>query len=173
MASPHIAGVVALAIAEGNFTSVEEIHDYVRAMAFKDRVEGSFGKTPNSLSYKNVMGGKRPNDDPVELKLGEDEPNEPGNGECPFLQCLFVPSGALSNQLLRSSSGDCREMNDQDVITVANTYEDLVRFQCSLQMAWERIREPSVKRELAFSFLKMARLAHLEESISGLSFVPV
>ncbi|KAJ3040248.1 serine protease [Rhizophlyctis rosea] len=92
MASPHVAGVVALAVAEGNFTTVEEIHDYIKAVASKDRVKGSLGKTPNSLLYNNVVGGKRPDDEPVEPTPGEDEPDEPGNGECPFPQCLFDPS---------------------------------------------------------------------------------
>ncbi|KAJ3046604.1 hypothetical protein HK097_000710 [Rhizophlyctis rosea] len=92
MASPHVAGVVALALAEGNFTTVAEVHDYIKAIASKDRVKGALGKTPNSLLYNNVKGGKRPDDEPVEPTPGEDEPDEPGNGECPFPQCLFDPS---------------------------------------------------------------------------------
>ncbi|KAJ3276504.1 hypothetical protein HK104_003645 [Borealophlyctis nickersoniae] len=95
MASPHVAGVVALALAEGNFTTAAQVQDYIKAVSSKDRITGSVGRTPNNFLYNNVTGGALPDDEPTEPKpLPPADPNEPepGNGECPFPQCLFDPS---------------------------------------------------------------------------------
>ncbi|KAJ3002926.1 hypothetical protein HKX48_002038, partial [Thoreauomyces humboldtii] len=64
MATPHVAGVIALALAEGNFSSPLEVQTYLKTIASKDRVTGSLSKTPNSLLYNHVQGGKIPDDEP-------------------------------------------------------------------------------------------------------------
>jgi len=94
MASPHVAGVVALALAEGNFTSPAEVQDYIKAIASKNKIKGALRGAPNNFLYNNVTKGKRPDDEPVEpIPSPEDpeDPDEPGT-ECPFPRCLFDPA---------------------------------------------------------------------------------
>ncbi|KAI8912510.1 peptidase S8/S53 domain-containing protein [Gorgonomyces haynaldii] len=92
MATPHVVGVVALALAEGEFTTVKEVHDYIKLVSSKDRIAGSLRGAPNNLLYNKVDGGKFPDDEPKEpLPPPEDEPDEPNEGECPIPQCLFDP----------------------------------------------------------------------------------
>nr|KAJ3420227.1 serine protease [Polyrhizophydium stewartii] len=92
MATPHVCGVVALALAEGSFATVKEVHDYVKTIASKDRIAGSLRGAPNSLLYNNVLGGGIPDDEPKEPKpQPEPEPEPPTEGECPIPQCLFDP----------------------------------------------------------------------------------
>jgi len=94
MASPHVAGVLALAIAEGNFTTPAQVKDYLKAIASKDRIKGNLRQTPNSLLFDNVKGGARPDDEPVEPEPVPEDPNDPGDGDgaCPIPQCLFDPA---------------------------------------------------------------------------------
>lgn len=49
MASPHVAGVVALALAENNFSTVQQVTDHLLAKALKGKVWGFLGNTPNLL----------------------------------------------------------------------------------------------------------------------------
>ncbi|KAJ3008372.1 hypothetical protein HKX48_008566 [Thoreauomyces humboldtii] len=95
MATPHVAGVIALALAEGNFSSPLEVQTYLKTIASKDRITGTLSKTPNSLLYNHVLGGKIPDAEPALPKpLPPSDPNEPapGDGVCPFPQCLFDPA---------------------------------------------------------------------------------
>ncbi|KAI8924508.1 peptidase S8/S53 domain-containing protein [Entophlyctis helioformis] len=92
MASPHVAGVVALALAEGEFSTVKEVHDYIKQVASKDRITGSLRGAPNALLYNNVVGGGFPDNEPRDPKpQPEPEPEPPSDGECPIPQCLFDP----------------------------------------------------------------------------------
>lgn len=94
MATPHVAGVVALALGEKEFASVAEVHDYIKALSSKDRVTGPLRLAPNNLLFNNVTHGGFPDSEPKEPKEPTDDPNdpdEPGNGECPFPQCLIDP----------------------------------------------------------------------------------
>lgn len=92
MATPHVAGVVALALAEGNFTLVADVHDYIKAVGSKDRVKGDLDGAPNILLYNNVIGGGFPDEEPEVPKPGPPpKPKPPKTGECPIPQCLFDP----------------------------------------------------------------------------------
>jgi len=92
MASPHVAGVVALALAEGNFTSPAEVQDYLKKIASKDKITGNLRATPNNFLYNNVTKGACPDDEPTEPKPAPENPEpSPPEGECPFPQCLFDP----------------------------------------------------------------------------------
>lgn len=95
MATPHVAGVVALALAEGHFTSVKEVHDYIKYVSSKDKITGALRKAPNNFLYNNVIDGGFPDKEPKEPSDPEDDPEDPedpGNGECPFPQCIIDPS---------------------------------------------------------------------------------
>jgi cerevisin len=81
MATPHVAGVVALALAEGDFETVKEVHDYIKQVSTKDIIAGSLKGAPNNFLYNQVIGGGFP-----------DQPDEPTEGECPIPQCLFDPA---------------------------------------------------------------------------------
>eukprot|EP00842_Homolaphlyctis_polyrhiza_P006470 jgi/Hompol1/6824/HPOL_005094-RA len=94
MATPHVVGVVALALAEGNFAESKQVHDYIGLVATKDRITGSLRGAPNSLLYNNVIGGGFPDDEPKQPQPQPDEPDEPTppGGECPLPQCLLDPA---------------------------------------------------------------------------------
>ena len=93
MATPHVVGVVALALAEGEFATVKEVHDYIKAVSSKDKIAGSLRGAPNNLLYNNVLGGGFPDDEPKEpAPQPEPEPEDPSEGECPIPQCLFDPA---------------------------------------------------------------------------------
>ncbi|KAI9001618.1 peptidase S8/S53 domain-containing protein [Gaertneriomyces semiglobifer] len=95
MATPHVAGVVALALAEGNFTSPAEVETYLKVIGSKDKIKGNLARTPNIFLYNGVHGGSIPDDEPAQpAPLPPDNPTEPnpGEGVCPFPQCLFDPA---------------------------------------------------------------------------------
>lgn len=69
MATPHVAGVVALALAEGNFTSVAQVHDYIKLVSSKNRIAGTLQKAPNNFLYNNVVKGGFPDSEPKEPKV--------------------------------------------------------------------------------------------------------
>jgi cerevisin len=94
MATPHVAGVVALALAEGSFKTVQEVKKYLVEVSSKDKIAGALKGAPNSLLYNNVVGGKFPDDEPKEPvpPSDEPEPEDPNEGECPIPQCLFDPA---------------------------------------------------------------------------------
>lgn len=93
MATPHVCGVVALALAEKDFTSVKEVHDYIKAVSSKDKIAGSMRATPNNFLYNNVVKGSFPDNEPKEPKEPTEDPSEPDDdGECPIPQCFFDPS---------------------------------------------------------------------------------
>lgn len=77
MATPHVCGVVALALAEGNFDTVKEVHDYIKAVSTKDKIEGLLRGAPNNFLYNNVIKGGFPDNEPREPKPQPEEP-EPG-----------------------------------------------------------------------------------------------
>jgi subtilisin family serine protease len=100
MATPHVVGVVALALAEGDFETVKEVHDYIKMVASKDKIEGKLNGAPNSLLYNKVyidshkvLNGRFPDDEPKEPTPQPEDPNEPEDpsGECPIPQCLYDP----------------------------------------------------------------------------------
>jgi subtilisin family serine protease len=92
MATPHVAGVIALALAEKDFATSKEVKEYLKALSSKDRIEGALRGAPNNFLYNNVAGGTFPDDEPKEPKPQPDEPEpEPPSGECPIPQCLFDP----------------------------------------------------------------------------------
>lgn len=93
MASPHVAGVVALALAEFDFTSPEEVKKYLQTISSKDRITGSLYGTINDLVYNHVEEGKIPDDEPKEPKEPEEsDPEPPSENVCPFPQCLIDPA---------------------------------------------------------------------------------
>ncbi|TPX72700.1 hypothetical protein SpCBS45565_g00016 [Spizellomyces sp. 'palustris'] len=94
MATPHVAGVVALALAEGNFSSPAEVETYLKVIASKDKISGNLAKTPNNFLYNGVTGGKVPDNEPAEPSPAppNDPEPDPGEGVCPFPQCLFDPA---------------------------------------------------------------------------------
>jgi subtilisin family serine protease len=51
MAAPHVAGVVALALAEKNFTSVQQVADYITSTGTRSKVAGALNGAPNVLLY--------------------------------------------------------------------------------------------------------------------------
>jgi cerevisin len=51
MAAPHVAGVVALALSERNFTSVEEVSNYIVSIATPDKITGDLRETVNRLLF--------------------------------------------------------------------------------------------------------------------------
>jgi hypothetical protein len=71
MATPHVAGVVALALAEGNFTSVKQVHDYIKLVSSKDKISGALKLAPNNFLYNNVLKGGFPDSEPQEPKVHE------------------------------------------------------------------------------------------------------
>ncbi|KAJ3274258.1 serine protease [Terramyces sp. JEL0728] len=92
MATPHVVGVVALALAEGEFDTVKEVHDYIKQVSSKDKISGALKGAPNNFLYNNVLGGGFPDKEPKEPLPQPDEPEEPPTeGECPIPQCLFDP----------------------------------------------------------------------------------
>jgi subtilisin family serine protease len=95
MATPHVAGVVALALGEKDFASPAEVHDYIKYLGSKDRIHGPLRLAPNIFLYNNVSHGGFPDTEPKEPQPPSDEPEDPqdpGNGECPFPQCLIDPA---------------------------------------------------------------------------------
>ncbi|KAI9102806.1 serine protease [Phlyctochytrium arcticum] len=60
MATPHVAGVVALALAEGTFNGPAEVASYLQSISTKNKITGNLGVTPNYLLYNAVTGGKVP-----------------------------------------------------------------------------------------------------------------
>lgn len=91
MATPHVCGVVALALAERDFDTVEEVKTYIKEIASKDRIEGRLRGAPNSLLYNKVFHGEFPDKEPHEPTPVPDDPEDEPNGECPIPQCLFDP----------------------------------------------------------------------------------
>jgi subtilisin family serine protease len=92
MATPHVCGVVALALAEKDFDTVKQVKEYIKALSSKDRIKGSLKGAPNNFLYNNVVKGAFPDDEPKEPKPQPEEPEpEPPAGECPIPQCLFDP----------------------------------------------------------------------------------
>ena len=51
MASPHVAGVVALAMAERSFPTVAQVHDYIKSIGTRNKITGQLNNAPNSLLY--------------------------------------------------------------------------------------------------------------------------
>jgi subtilisin family serine protease len=51
MATPHVAGVVALALAEKEFTTVAQVHDYIKSIATVGKITGTLQGAPNALLY--------------------------------------------------------------------------------------------------------------------------
>jgi hypothetical protein len=94
MATPHTCGVVALALAEKDFGSVGEVHDYIKALSSKDKIAGSLKGAPNNFLYNNVVDGKFPDDEPSVPKTPDDDDDggDDNEGECPIPQCFFDPS---------------------------------------------------------------------------------
>jgi cerevisin len=93
MATPHVAGVVALALAEGEFKTVKEVHDYIKAVSSKDKITGKLDGAPNNFLYNNVNGGGFPDDEPKEPSTPDEDPEDPPeDGACPIPQCLFDPA---------------------------------------------------------------------------------
>jgi subtilisin family serine protease len=90
MATPHVVGVVALALAEKQFESVKEVKDYLKGLSSKDRISGPLRGAPNNLLYNNVAGGKFPDNEPKEPKPQPEEPEDPNDGECPIPQVFVV-----------------------------------------------------------------------------------
>lgn len=102
MATPHVAGVVALALAEHGFDTVKQVHDYLKQVATKDKIEGKLSGAPNSLLYNKVFDGGFPDDEPREpLPPSEEpeDPEDPSDGECPVPQCFFDPACTSCNNL--------------------------------------------------------------------------
>lgn len=60
MASPHVAGAVALALAESSYTTVASVHDYLKTISTKDKISGALNSAPNFLLYNKVDGGLIP-----------------------------------------------------------------------------------------------------------------
>jgi hypothetical protein len=50
-----VCGVVALALAEGEFDTVKEVHDYIKSVSSKDKIQGSLKGAPNSFLYNKVF----------------------------------------------------------------------------------------------------------------------
>lgn len=98
MATPHVVGVVALALAEGSFMTVKEVHDYIKAVSSKDKITGALKGAPNNFLYNNVIDGGFPDDEPKEPSVPDEDPedpedpDDPNEGACPIPQCLFDPS---------------------------------------------------------------------------------
>ncbi|KAI9362510.1 peptidase S8/S53 domain-containing protein [Zopfochytrium polystomum] len=91
MASPHGCGVLALALAEQNFTTPKQYKDYVVNIGTRKTVSGVPANTPNILLFADVTSEpQEPLPEEPEDPNPED-PEEPG-GVCPFPQCLFDPS---------------------------------------------------------------------------------
>jgi cerevisin len=67
MAAPHVAGIVALALAENQFKTVAEVHDYIKQIATPGKISGSLQGAPNSLAYNKVEKVvEAPTEPPVE-----------------------------------------------------------------------------------------------------------
>lgn len=60
MSSPHVSGVVAMALVEGNFTSVEQVSTYLGIIGTKGVIQGNLNGGPNLLLYGRVDGGTIP-----------------------------------------------------------------------------------------------------------------
>ncbi|KAI9090833.1 peptidase S8/S53 domain-containing protein [Phlyctochytrium arcticum] len=92
MATPHVAGVVALALAEGKFNGPADVDKYLKTISTKNKITGNLGATPNNLLYNAVTGGKVPDSEPALPTPGPVDPTpDPGNpgGACPIPQCFF------------------------------------------------------------------------------------
>jgi len=61
MATPHVAGVIALALAEADFASVSAVSDYVKAVGTNGKISGTLNGAPNTLLYNKVEKGLIPN----------------------------------------------------------------------------------------------------------------
>ncbi|KAJ3126554.1 hypothetical protein HK100_010197 [Physocladia obscura] len=96
MASPHAAGVLALAYGQRNFSSVKELNEYVVAIGTRKAVANVPKDTPNVLLFADVtIDAPEPNpEDPNDPDEPEDpeDPDEPGENVCPFPKCLIDPS---------------------------------------------------------------------------------
>jgi subtilisin family serine protease len=55
MATPHVAGIVALALAERQFSTVAQVNDYIKSIATPGRVTGNLQGAPNSLAYNQFV----------------------------------------------------------------------------------------------------------------------
>jgi subtilisin family serine protease len=51
MAAPHVAGIVALALADNNFQTVAEVNDYIKRFGTPGKITGNLQGAPNSLAY--------------------------------------------------------------------------------------------------------------------------
>jgi len=60
MAAPHVAGVIALALAEAQYTTVAAVHDYIKAVGTPGKISGNLSGAPNSLVYNQVEKGLIP-----------------------------------------------------------------------------------------------------------------
>ena len=56
MATPHLVGVVALALSEGNFTNAADIKVYLKRVATRNAISGQLKGTPNYFLYNHVDG---------------------------------------------------------------------------------------------------------------------
>jgi subtilisin family serine protease len=50
MAAPHVAGLVALALAENNFTSVADVSKYIIGRGISNKIKGALNGAPNVLA---------------------------------------------------------------------------------------------------------------------------
>lgn len=64
MATPHVAGVVALALGEKQFATVANVHDYIKYVSTKDKITGALKLAPNNLLFNNVTHGGFPDSEP-------------------------------------------------------------------------------------------------------------
>ncbi|KAJ3334377.1 hypothetical protein HDU76_000070 [Blyttiomyces sp. JEL0837] len=95
MASPHVCGVLALAMGEKEFPNPKAVKDFIIGIGTRAAVTGVPKNTVNVLLYADVTAEPQPADpnEPEKPEPGEpDEPEEPEEGVCPFPQCLFDPS---------------------------------------------------------------------------------
>lgn len=89
MATPHVAGVVALALAEGK--TAADVTKYLTTIASKNRIKGSLGTTPNQLLYSKVNGGAIPDNEPATPGGGTQPPVDPKPPvkSCPWPKCWY------------------------------------------------------------------------------------
>jgi subtilisin family serine protease len=55
MAAPHVAGVVALALADRVFTTTQQVTSFIKSYATNGKITGSLRGTPNSLIYNRFV----------------------------------------------------------------------------------------------------------------------
>jgi subtilisin family serine protease len=92
MATPHVAGVVALALAEGSFKNAKQVQSYLQEISSKNKILGTLRGAPNDFLYNHVNGGNIPDNEPKEPEA-PNEPEDPEDPtECPIPQCLFDPN---------------------------------------------------------------------------------